>query len=127
MFKENLSEEKTFKMAKDYLSVVSGEANAVNLLKDSNKVETPRYTRYDFFDNNQECQFVVFTDFDAVVSFAGKPVQDLITMLYRKEMYKSFGKDYLNALDSYTRKPIEEEYNRRMTEHNEMIEEIEGK
>ena len=124
MFKEKLDNEKLDTMAKNYLSIVAGEKRAETLLEDGKKVVTPKITRYDFTDENQRGQFVAISDYDAFVSCAIEPVQEIITMMHRKEMYKTFGKEYLSNLNHFYKDSIRTQYEQRLSEVDDMIEEI---
>lgn len=43
---------------------------------------------------------------------------------YLKIMYRTFGKEYLDALEESKRKPIDEEYNNKLFELQKMLNEV---
>ena len=125
MFVDKLKEEEIIPMGKKYLSMVVGVLNANEYMKNSSLSTYAGYARLDFIDDELCDEFVEITDFEAIVSTAIRPYQELINKEHRKNMYRKFGKEYLDELDKFGKGPIQEEYDRKMLQHNLMMKEIE--
>ena len=120
MFIERLDKKDVYSIAEDSLSMVVDREKAKDYLKDSTMTKMNYCILLEF--NSGE--FVSILDFDTVVSLAIEPVQHLISNNYRRQMYRKFGSEYLNAIDEMGKESIELEYKKEMSKHNKMIEEM---
>lgn len=125
MFIERLSDDKRIELSSHYLSMIVGVDNSKSLIS---KGRITKYnddlTIYISRDGYYSEESISVRDFDAYVSCAIGPVQELINKSHRKTMYRKFGKEYLDALDKHLRVPFESEYKKALEEHEEIMQEI---
>ncbi|MBQ7352254.1 MAG: hypothetical protein IJW59_05305 [Clostridia bacterium] len=125
MFVERFSDEQAVIIAKKYLHMVDNELNPDMYIKSDFMKRRKDFVTFTFDVYHHYEEWVTLQDFNITVSWSGKNKTDRqIQKEYLKDMYRMFGKEYLDALDIYGRKPIEEEYNAKLEKHNAMIQSV---
>ena len=120
MFLDQLSDEEVMVFINEYLIKVGG----VNNKYTGEFFRSDNSATFVFSRSYYDEQSVTITDFTADVSCVSSITRDTLTMAHRKNMYRRFGKEYLDALDRDVRVPIENEYYAKINNLNKIIEEI---
>ena len=81
---------------------------------------------FNFEYYSHEDDFVELSDFSFINSFIWSCNEKKAQQDYLRFMYRTFGKEYLDALDEHQRKPIVEKYNEAINQHEAMIKDIMG-
>jgi hypothetical protein len=122
MFIEKLDFDECKRMATGFLGDIAGRDRAIEWAKAGSCEKTASYFKLDFTQGIYfQQQAIMLTDFEVIATCAISPVARRLTNKYRQDMYRKFGKEYLDALDREYRAPIEREYQEQIQEHNDMI------
>jgi len=143
MFIEKLSDEQRIEMSKQYLSMIdslsasemidngriSKEGNELSIYVTRDGRTEEKLTVSDFcfsirrhasIPTNKKIQYP-----SILLSVVIESKQESINQKHRKNMYRIFGAEYLNALDKHFREPIELRYKMEISQHEEMMHDIE--
>ena len=82
--------------------------------------------KLDFEIYLHEAEWVCLKDFSLGVTLGSTNLSRKTNLDYQRSMYRRFGKEYLDALDEYYRRPIEDDYNEKMDKHNKMLSGVKG-
>ena len=122
MFIEKIDFDECKRMATSYLSDIAGQDRANEWAKSGSGQKTSNYFILDFSQGSLfQDQKIMLTDFEVITPCAISPVARRLTNKHRRNMYRKFGREYLVALDEEYRRPIDKEYEEKITAYNEMI------
>lgn len=129
MFIERLTDEEAIEIAKRYLMIHDEEKDVTDPSYYINKNTMERggdYISFDFEIYLHESEWVCLKDFSLGVTLGSTNLSRKTNLDYQRSMYRRFGKEYLDALDEYYRRPIEDDYNEKMDKHNKMLSGVKG-
>lgn len=129
MFVDRFSDEEAIEIAKRYCIMTDDPVNKYNIenyMTKNNMVREEGGITFWFEYYSHEEDYVGLSDFSFTNSFIGACDEDKAQRDYLKFMYRTFGKEYLDALDEYHRKPIVNKYNKEISKHEAMIKDVMG-
>ena len=127
MFVERFSDEEAIALAMKFCIMTDDPVNKWNIeryMTKENMVRKDDSITFYFEVFSHEEDFVDLSDFGFINTFIWSSNEVEANKEYLKIMYRTFGKEYLDALEGSKRKPIDEEYNNKLFELQKMLNEV---
>lgn len=127
MFVDRFSDDEAVQVAKKFCSKVETPRKTYNVESQISKEDMERGEGFikffvEYFSHELDC--IELNDFSFNDGFSVFCQDESKQKEYRKFMYRRFGKEYLDAIDTHYRKPIIDKFNARIAQHEAMLDEL---